>query len=394
MKKFLECALVTICYWIVIFIGPSLVILWNNWCYYVSGLGYGEGSLMYKVLVAISQPASCILAYVAATNISKNKHSMSVMVNCVFGTLVFGIFSALNICQNNYSNLLCMLVSAIACNFTVYLAAKELEQIGALQKIVKVKKSEKMSKVQKIFGYVLVTASIWGIARFVPAFFRAAYPNSVIINILALYVALPIGWTAAKSISKGRFSGCIRGNLYVLCIIEVIGLFSTILPMLQRFAFATGISSTDINGIAYSDYPFILIATIISEVVYIAFCTYLIKKTATISEDPAQKKVEAIEKHHDEKQELRDRIAKAKNDLKEFDASYIQNKKILEESFTDEQLQKMVLNGEFPADRVEEYKSQRNGLTLFVNYAPKMRDDAVKLIDDLTKKLAELEASN
>lgn len=97
------------------------------------------------------------------------------------------------------------------------------------------------------------------------------------------------------------------------------------------------------------------------------------------------------DKNQVKKQELRTKIEKFKKQLKESDESYEANRKILEEAFTDEELERMVANGEFPADKVEEYKDQRRSLEMLVAFMPTARKDLVRFIGDAAKELAELE---
>lgn len=252
-----------------------------------------------------------------------------------------------------------------------------------------------MNKSKNIFGCIWITIVIWGVARFVPAFVSDLDPNSAFLKMFAFIVMLPIGWLITKAISKGKHCKCIRANLYIFAFIEARGIFTAITYLMQNLAFSTGRYTTDVNGIAYANYPMIFGNLILLEIVYIALCIYFARKTETsIKETPAcseQIQPEIIEKNHDEKQQLRDQIAKLKNELKEFDKTYTENKKILAEAFSDEVLNQMVENGEFPADHVDEYISQRKGLTIFVNSAPKIRDMHVEMISDLEKQLALLE---
>ena len=97
-------------------------------------------------------------------------------------------------------------------------------------------------------------------------------------------------------------------------------------------------------------------------------------------------------KNHERIRELKRKIYKWEQALETADTSYAENKKILDEAFTDEELQKLVMRGEFPASRVDEYISQRNSLALYVNSAPQMRDTAIKILEDCKKELADLES--
>lgn len=98
-----------------------------------------------------------------------------------------------------------------------------------------------------------------------------------------------------------------------------------------------------------------------------------------------------VEKNHEKKLELREYIENLKKQLKEADESYEANRKILEKSYTDEELDKMVANGDFTADQAAAYKDKRRGLEMLVAVMPTARKDLVKFIGDATKELAELE---
>lgn len=96
-------------------------------------------------------------------------------------------------------------------------------------------------------------------------------------------------------------------------------------------------------------------------------------------------------KNYDKKQELQKRIADLKKALKESDESYETNKKILSEAYSDEELEQMVARGQFPADKVKEYKDQRHNLEMMIDFMPSARKDLVRWIGDASKELAELE---
>lgn len=98
MKKFLNCCLITLCYWLIMFIGPGLVLLWNNFSYYVAGLGYGSESFMYKLLTFLSQPIACLAAVGVAGSLFDGKHKLCTLVNCVIGTCLCTVIAILNFC--------------------------------------------------------------------------------------------------------------------------------------------------------------------------------------------------------------------------------------------------------------------------------------------------------
>lgn len=248
-----------------------------------------------------------------------------------------------------------------------------------------------MNKIKSIFGCIGVTILIWTIARFAPGVVAAIFPDSAAARLISFVVFLPLGWAAAKGVSKGKHTRCIRANLYIFAFLEFSGMFTAITYLLQSLSLSTGRYRTDAYGVPYSDYFMIYGMVLIFEIIYVVLCFVLAKKTAYAKQTTIPIEPVITEKNHEKKQELRNHIAKLKNDLKESDKSYAENKKILSEAFSDEELTRMVTNGEFPADRVEEYKEQRRSLEMIISFMPTARETMVKHIGDLTKELAELE---
>lgn len=387
MKRFLECTLVTICYWLAIFIGPAILLLWNNLSYYVSGFGYGPESLMYKVLTFISQPVSCFLATSIAISVGKKKHNLCVLTNCIFASIFCAFITVSYVSNADYGiKMWATLLSAIACITTSIMTAKEVEETMLVLKI------------KNIFGSIFTAVLIWAIARFIPGVVGALFPEIAFAQMIAFIVFLPIGWKAAKSLSKGNHNTCVRVNLYIFAIIEISGLFTAVTYLMQSLSLSTGRYSTDAYGVPYSEYVRIYGTVLIFQIIYIVMCFVLAKKTPTkepkVAADPipvADPIPIVEENNHGRKQELRAKIEKLKNQLKESDETYETNRKILEEAFTDEELDQMVANGEFPADKVEEYRDQRRSLEMLVAFMPTARKDLVRFIGDATKELAELE---
>ena len=93
------------------------------------------------------------------------------------------------------------------------------------------------------------------------------------------------------------------------------------------------------------------------------------------------------------KRSIMAKISRLQRIIDDADTSYRENKKILSESFSDYELDIMVHNGEFPADRVEDYKDQRKSLEMIISFMPKARDDMVKNIERLKQELKTIESS-
>lgn len=136
-----------------------------------------------------------------------------------------------------------------------------------------------MSKIKKIFGYVGVTALIWLLSRIVPSVIGALVPNAAILRLIAMLVMLPIGWAVAKSLSKGKFPGCIRTNLYIFMCLEGIGALEVISYIATSLMGSTGRYSYDPYGIAYSDYATYYGGILLYEIIYVILCICLVKRT-------------------------------------------------------------------------------------------------------------------
>jgi hypothetical protein len=102
-------------YWALMFFGPALVMLFNNIGYYVSGSGYGPGSLMYTVIQFLSQPISVFLAYGAAKSICANIKTTSILINIVIAICVLVVLAFSGFVVGNALNAWQMVVSCAAC---------------------------------------------------------------------------------------------------------------------------------------------------------------------------------------------------------------------------------------------------------------------------------------
>lgn len=245
-----------------------------------------------------------------------------------------------------------------------------------------------MSSLKKTLYCTLVTAVFWLIARVTPGLLSVADPN---LKLLLLAVMLPFGWWVACSISKGRFPSCIRANLYLLVGIEGLGAFGTLFYLARNLAFRTGQYSTDMNGISYSDYPTTFGIVILYGVVYITLCYYLAAKTPTAKdENQISSNTDRPVSKRRQRKLLKAKIAEMNSALHMHDVAYAENKKILDESFADSDLERMVASGEFPADKVSEYISQRDSLAFFIASAPQIRKMHTGMIHDLEAQLDEL----
>lgn len=128
MKKILNCCLITLCYWLILFIGPAIVLLWNNFSYYVAGTGYGTESLMYKLLTFFSQPIACFAAAGLAASMFGGKHKLCTLVNCVVGTCLCAVLAMFYMFFTaDLARFGSMAVSAVACIITAVMQAKDIK---------------------------------------------------------------------------------------------------------------------------------------------------------------------------------------------------------------------------------------------------------------------------
>jgi hypothetical protein len=130
MKKFLNCCLITLCYWQILFIGPAIVLLWNNFSYYVAGTGYGSESFMYKLLTFLSQPIACFAAAGLAGSLFGGKHKLCTLVNCVVGACLCSVIAIFNFYLSQNATLVgALAVSSIACIITAASLSKGIVYI-------------------------------------------------------------------------------------------------------------------------------------------------------------------------------------------------------------------------------------------------------------------------
>lgn len=88
---------------------------------------------------------------------------------------------------------------------------------------------------------------------------------------------------------------------------------------------------------------------------------------------------------------LKNEISMLENALKEKRDVYEQNRKILNEAYTDEELIALVEQGEFPADQIEKYKEARTALMASVSLSPQSSEALENMIENKKKELYALE---
>lgn len=125
MKKFFVCVGAVLAYLLLLFLGPALVMIFNNIGYYATGGGWGPGSLMYRVLQFFSQPISCLIAYAAIKAILKGEHKVLALTNCIIASClcVLFVFTA-----SSNAQMWAMIVSVGACIYTAVMASKDISE--------------------------------------------------------------------------------------------------------------------------------------------------------------------------------------------------------------------------------------------------------------------------
>lgn len=279
MKKIITYIGATLAFWALVFLGPALVMLMNNVGYYVSGGGWGPDSFMYKVLQFFSQPIACAMAYYAIDTICKGKHLVCVLVNCVVAACLSMLLGLCEFIIGKPLNAAQMILSGIVCiAYTVSIINSWNDPNGKGSHISNTKKSH--GKSHKILGYVGITVLLWLFTRIIPGIVGAMAPNSILLRAAAMLCMLPAGWAAAKALSKGAFSGCIRANLYVFAALEGFGALEALIYVIQNLSLSTGRYSYDMNGIAYAEYVTYFGGLLLYEVIYVVFCVWLAKNVA------------------------------------------------------------------------------------------------------------------
>lgn len=125
MRKYFVCAGAVLSYWLLIFLGPVLVLFINNIGYYVTGAGWGPNSIMYSVLRFCSQPIACFLAYAAMKTILKEEHKVLVLVNCIIAACMCTLFV---FTAGSKAQMWTMVVSVAACAYSGVMASKDIRE--------------------------------------------------------------------------------------------------------------------------------------------------------------------------------------------------------------------------------------------------------------------------
>lgn len=93
---------------------------------------------------------------------------------------------------------------------------------------------------------------------------------------------------------------------------------------------------------------------------------------------------------HKEIRKLRRERYKMDRRLSEFDATFKKNSAIFKNSYSDEQIARLVSTGQFSQARATEYKQSRDAIEMYIQSAPGIRNSILSMIQDLENQIAQL----
>ena len=136
MAKFFKCFFAILAYWALMFLGPAIVMIFNDIGYNLTGGGWGPDSLMRNILQFFAQPISCVLACSAITSILSGSHKPLISVNCVIASCLCTLFA---FTATEPTQMWAMIVSSLACTTTAAYQAKNTENPEAENALLKSK---------------------------------------------------------------------------------------------------------------------------------------------------------------------------------------------------------------------------------------------------------------
>lgn len=95
-------------------------------------------------------------------------------------------------------------------------------------------------------------------------------------------------------------------------------------------------------------------------------------------------------RRHKEIRKLRRERSKMEKQLEEFDATFKENSAIFKNSYSDEQIARLVSTGQFSQARATEYKQSRDALEMYIQSAQSIRNSILSAIQDLENQIAQL----
>lgn len=124
MSRFFKCFAAVLAYWALMFLGPAIVMIFNDIGYNLTGGGWGPDSLMRKILQFFSQPISCVLACSAITSILKGTHKPLISINCVIASCMCTLFA---FTATEPTQMWAMIISSLASAITAAYQSKNTE---------------------------------------------------------------------------------------------------------------------------------------------------------------------------------------------------------------------------------------------------------------------------
>lgn len=233
--------------------------------------------------------------------------------------------------------------------------------------------------------------------------------NGVFVIGLAIVVCVALGalfGLVAFMTSEKPFLECFVFNVEVMLMFSAGGIVGGLLLITTRipddltFGYGCalfygtvfgGYALSEIIAEGYEEWAYIIAFAVDVLICYIIWLNEFKGRYPEDAEPPSSPAVTRGDKGKKQR-ELRKKIADLEAAIKQKDVIDAENEKILEESFTNEDLSKMVAAGEFPAEYVSEYIKRREALVASVLGAPAIRATSVRMLENMKKELAEMEA--
>lgn len=118
--KILRCLGATAAFWVSLLIGPMLLLLVENLSHLLTFGEWGENRgfiemIIYRAIQFLAQPIACYIGYEIAKKICTQELRTCVMVNCVVGASLCGLFAVLGAIASNFVNAIVMAITTVVC---------------------------------------------------------------------------------------------------------------------------------------------------------------------------------------------------------------------------------------------------------------------------------------
>jgi len=128
-----------------------------------------------------------------------------------------------------------------------------------------------MGKAKQFFSCVLITFILWILARFIPALIFIIFPGMAELSLWGTLLLLLAAWAIANGFSKGRYSGCIRTNLYIFIVLEGFSILGTTADLISILGYTSGTYT--------ASYISQYVTSLIVQMLYVGICFFLRKAT-------------------------------------------------------------------------------------------------------------------